>query len=370
MTNTRKMAMTDSLDSIEFRRKILKWYDSHRRVLPWRALPGETPEPYRVWLSEVMLQQTTVPAVIPYFLKFLEKWPDVQALATADAQDIMNAWAGLGYYARARNLHKCAKAVTEVHNGVFPATQDGLMKLPGIGDYTSAAIMSIAFGKPATVVDGNVERVMARYFAVKEPLPGAKKTLKALAHSLSDGQTERPGDYAQALMDLGAGICTPKSPLCALCPLNATCEGYAADFAADLPYREKKAGKPQKVGYVYWISDRNGRILMHKRPEKGMLGGMYGLPTSEWVLKGELSGDNHLPFLKMSDITIHQAKGAAVRHSFTHFDLELYLFCVAKAGKISLPPGYSWREEVEIHGVSFPTVFKKAYVLFSERKAA
>lgn len=364
MTNTRKKEIMNSPDSIEFRRKILKWYDRHRRVLPWRALPGETPDPYRVWLSEVMLQQTTVPAVIPYFLKFLEKWPDVQSLAQAETQDVMNAWAGLGYYARARNLHKCAKVVAQEHSRVFPDSQEELRKLPGIGDYTSAAITSIAFGKPATVVDGNIERVMARYFAIEEPLPGAKKPLKALAHKLSDGHAERPGDYAQALMDLGAGICTPKNPLCALCPLNDGCAGYRAGIAADLPRRIKKAEKPRKSGYVYWITDATGSVLLHKRPEKGMLGGMYGLPTSEWVAKENFSSENHLPFLKASTGTMHQAAGVQVRHSFTHFDLELYLCRVPGMERVSVQPGYSWRRLEDIRKIPLPTVFKKAYALF------
>ena len=350
-------------ESIEFRAKILKWYDYHRRVLPWRALPQEDPDPYRVWLSEIMLQQTTVPAVIPYFLKFTKRWPSVQALAKADTQEIMSAWAGLGYYARARNLHKCAKSIVSNYDGVFPQDQQALKKLPGIGDYTSAAIASIAFNHPATVVDGNVERIMARYYAVIAPLPAAKKKLALLAHALSKGQGDRPGDYAQGLMDLGATICTPKSPTCSLCPLLGDCKAHDKGLSTVLPKRQKKVAKPQKVGFVYLITNSCGDLLIHKRPENGLLGGMYGLPTSDWVLEKEYEALTHPDFVEAGSV-VSFPENSLVQHSFTHFDLRLKLFHCALPEKRSVPDVFYWYNDNDLKTLSLPTVFKKAYRLF------
>lgn len=346
-------------ESIEFRARLLKWYDSHRRVLPWRALPGQTPDPYHVWLSEIMLQQTTVQAVIPYFLKFLDKWPTVQSLSNADPQNVMNAWAGLGYYARARNLLKCAQVITNDYNGIFPKAQIELKTLPGIGDYTSAAIASIAFNLPANVVDGNVERVMARYFNITEELPAAKKTLKSLARNLSEGYFDRPGDYAQSLMDLGATICTPKSPLCSLCPIKETCQGYKNGTPETLPRRATKAQKPQKIGYAYIITNDRNELLLEKRPGKGLLGGMLGLPTSLWVDKA--SDDNPLHPEILSDIQHLTRKQVTARHSFTHFDLELFIF-EGKLNVTSLNDNFFWYPNHK-KPPDFPTVFKKVYKL-------
>ncbi|PZO87556.1 MAG: A/G-specific adenine glycosylase [Micavibrio aeruginosavorus] len=343
----------------EFRGELLAWYDRHRRVLPWRALPGVTADPYHVWLSEIMLQQTTVPAVIPYFLKFLQKWPRVGDLAAADAEDVMQNWAGLGYYARARNLHKCAKYVAEHLGGKFPDTVEGLKELPGVGDYTAAAIASIAFNKPANVVDGNVERVMARVFAVTEPVPDSKPELKRLAALMAEGETSRPGDYAQALMDLGATVCTPSSPKCMICPVSGHCKGRELGIAATLPRRKEKPLKPQKHGYIYWVTDAKGRVLFEKRGEKGMLAGTIGLPTSNWVEKDiDLT---HLPFTLEAD-----GSRVLVRHSFTHFDLELKGATLQyKGDKAPAGGDYFWVEGHDAASIGIPTVFKKALKQFT-----
>ncbi len=341
-----------------FRTSLLKWYDRHRRVLPWRALPKQKADPYHVWLSEIMLQQTTVPAVVPYFLKFLQKWPTVHDLAQADAEDVMQNWAGLGYYARARNLHKCAKHVSGKLGGVFPSTLDGLKDLPGVGDYTSSAIRAIAFNKPANVVDGNVERIMARIFAVTQPVPESKPFLKKLAEAMAEGETKRPGDYAQALMDLGATICTPSSPKCMLCPVRDYCDAYEQGIAANLPMRKAKQKKPQKHGYVYWIKNDSGHILFERRGEKGMLAGTIGLPTSPWV--DEAIEKTHL------SSTLNGTKSPVmVRHSFTHFDLELQGI-TGKAAEKDLPGAgnYFWVPPKEAEKLGIPTLFKKALKQF------
>jgi A/G-specific adenine glycosylase len=339
-----------------FRKKLLGWYDRHRRVLPWRALPGQKPDPYHV--SEVMLQQTTVPAVIPYFNKFTKQWPTVQDLAAASPEDVMGNWAGLGYYARARNLYKCSQVVSNDLGGIFPDTQHELIKLPGIGDYTSAAIAAIAYNKPANVVDGNVERVMARVFAVTEPVPDSKPLLKSLAKTMAEGEVIRPGDYAQALMDLGATICTPTSPKCALCPVSDNCEGRRLEIAASLPARKAKGLKPQKHGYVYWVVDTKGRVLLERRAEKGMLGSTLGLPTSEWV-------DPSLKRVHLAFIKPKIRKNVLIRHSFTHFDLELQGIEASPHDHLPDTLGeYIWVEMEQLKTLGFPTLFKKAVKLF------
>lgn len=350
----------NSSDIVAFRAKILKWYDAHRRVLPWRALPHETPDPYKVWLSEVMLQQTTVQAVIKYFLRFVELWPRVEDLAGASEHDLMQEWAGLGYYARARNLHKCAKIIVKDYAGVFPDSQDELRKLPGIGDYTGAAITAIAFAKPANVVDGNVERVMARYFNEQAPLPGVKPILKQYALMMANGVGDRSGDYAQSLMDLGATICTPKNPLCVLCPLNADCLGYRAGNPSRLPLRLAKPDKPKRAGYVYLIKNEAGDLLVQLRPSKGLLGGMMGLPTSDWASDGQAY--EHLKFL--ADCHIQDERQNIV-HVFTHFQLTLHLYS-AQLSQASIPDdaAYQWISLQKFESMRFPTVFAKAKKLF------
>jgi A/G-specific adenine glycosylase len=347
----------------EFRNELLAWYDRHARILPWRYTKNQKPDPYRVWLSEIMLQQTTVAAVGPYFHKFTEKWPDIHALAAADSQEVMNQWAGLGYYSRARNLHKCAGIVSRDLKGVFPEDQHELRKLPGIGDYTSAAIRTIAFNKPATVVDGNVERIMARYFAWPVPMPTAKKDLKNLAADLFDGYDERPGDLAQALMDLGATICVPKSPRCGACPVSKNCAARKRNIAAELPLQEKKKAKPQKFGHIYWVTNARGQVLVQRRPEKGMLGGMIGLPTSDWLERGAKPKPHEvLKGARTADFK------ESVRHGFTHFDLELGLK-TARLAKTRVPEGYQWVEANSLEKAGFPTVFRKAVLLFLRSNA-
>lgn len=341
-----------------FRGKMLEWYDRHgRTTIPWRVPKGHIRDPYHVWLSEIMCQQTTVQAVAPYFLKFIHLWPSISDLASAERDDVMREWAGLGYYARARNLHECAKIVAFEHDGHFPDTKDALMELPGIGDYTGAAIAAIAFNRCETVVDGNVERVMARYCAVETPLPKAKKELKALAAHFFAGEA-RAGDFAQSLMDLGAGICTPKSPKCVLCPVMEDCTGRKTGEPEIYPKRAPKALRPQKAGEVYWIEDHQGRIMLERRDDKAMLGGMIGLPTSEWVLKGDEASITQ-PFSFAEIIEIGQ-----VRHVFTHFELSLNL----KRGQVEdsdLPDHgrYFWVDRHDIKPQTFPTLFKKAVLL-------
>ena len=288
--------------------RLLGWYDRHARVLPWRAPPGSAPmDPYRVWLSEVMLQQTTVAAVRGYFERFTTLWPSIQALASADEAQVMGEWAGLGYYARARNLLACARQVVAM--GGFPDTRQALAALPGIGPYTSAAIAAIAFDRAETVVDGNVERVVARLFAVKTPMPAAKPELVALAETLTPDR--RPGDFAQAMMDLGATICTPRNPACALCPLNDLCHARALGLAAELPRKSPKPPRPLRLG-IAWLALDAGHVLVERRPAKGLLGGTLAFPSTGW------DGTEHPP----------PAAGpwrelGEVRHIFTHFELHL-----------------------------------------------
>jgi A/G-specific adenine glycosylase len=297
---------------------LLAWYDRHRRALPWRALPGETADPYRVWLSEIMLQQTTVAAVKPYFEAFLARWPRVEDLAAAELDEVLHAWAGLGYYARARNLHKCAKVVAELHGGQFPDTEDGLTELPGIGPYTAAAIAAIAFDRIASPVDGNIERVVARLFAVEEAMPAAKPKLRALAATLTPPQ--RAGDYAQAAMDLGATICTPRKPACSLCPWMDVCAARALGRQEDFPRRTPKAEKPTRRGIVYWAITAKGEVLVRRREEKGLLGGMMEFPSTEWVAERSTiaAATRNAPTkAEWSELP------GLVTHTFTHFHLEL-----------------------------------------------
>jgi|GEM_PF-275235 len=260
---------------------LLAWYDVHRRRLPWRAEPGEAVDPYRVWLSEVMLQQTTVVAVVPYYRMFLARWPTVTALAAAPLEEVLAAWAGLGYYARARNLHRCARLIVDDRGGRFPDTEAALRELPGIGAYTAAAVAAIAFEQPAAAVDGNVERVMARLFAVTDPLPGAKPRLAALARTLVPER--RCGDFVQAMIELGATVCTPTRPACLGCPWHPRCAGVRLGLAAGLPRRSERRQRPHRQGVVFWLTDPAGRVLVRRRPPRGLLGGMLEFPGTEWI---------------------------------------------------------------------------------------
>ena len=300
---------------------LLTWYDRHRRRLPWRALPGETADPYRVWLSEIMLQQTTVAAVIPYYERFVTRFPSVDALAAASLEAVLAAWAGLGYYARARNLHACAQTVAAA--GGFPRDLDELRALPGIGAYTAAAVGAIAFGLPAVPVDGNVERVVARLFAVDDPLPGAKAAIAVAAATLgadSDAHA-RPSDFAQALFDLGATICTPTTPACALCPWRDGCAGRLAGIAAELPRKSPKKPRPVRHGVHFWLADEAGQVLLRRRPPSGLFGGMTELPGTPWRSESWTASDavRHAPMLA------DWRPAGQVRHGLTHFELVIDL---------------------------------------------
>jgi len=296
--------------------------------MPWRSVGNATPDPYAVWLSEIMLQQTTVAAVKPYFEKFLSRWPTVEDLANAKTDDVMAAWAGLGYYARARNLHKCAQTVAAQHGGRFPRNQDALLALPGIGPYTAAAITAIAFDRRAVVVDGNVERVMSRLHAVQDPLPKSKPALHRLADALTPDM--RPGDYAQAVMDLGATICTPKSPACVLCPWTAACLARQQGIAAELPRKIAAKATPTRHGVVFWAVDAKGHVLLYRRPPKGLLGGMLGFPTTEWRGQKWTAAEARQSAPLKARWSVVPGR---VEHTFTHFHLELEVWMGRSASK-------------------------------------
>ena len=326
---------------------LLDWYDGHARVLPWRVPPGKGPvDPYRVWLSEVMLQQTTTAAVAPFFGRFTERWPTIEALAAAPEADVMAEWAGLGYYSRARNLVACAKAVTE--RGGFPDSEDELRKLPGLGAYTAAAVAAIAFGRRAVVVDANVERVVARLNAIDEPLPSARAAIREAAERITPA--ERAGDFAQAMMDLGATICASRNPKCLLCPLSKPCLARAQGRQGELPVKGAKKAKPQRVGTAFWI-ERGGKVWLVRRPAKGMLGGMRALPDDGWSARGDGSEDAPIPGAWRA--------GGVVRHGFTHFDLELGLAIYAGDKWAGLEAG-EWWPVAEIEAAGLPTLFAKA----------
>ena len=335
---------------------LLDWYDRHARVLPWRVPPGAgvRPDPYRVWLSEVMLQQTTVAAVRDYFHRFTSRWPNVEALAAAPDDEVMAEWAGLGYYARARNLLKCARAVAGA-GGAFPDDHAELLKLPGIGPYTAAAISAIAFDRPEVVVDGNVERVMARLFAIETPLPTAKPELTTLAAGLTPAT--RPGDYAQAVMDLGATICTPKSPACGICPWAEACAARAQGVQADLPRKLPKTPKPTRLGVAYVGRRADGAWLLERRPDKGLLGGMLGWPGSDWA---ETPPEPAPPAPgDWRDL------GAEVRHTFTHFHLRLSLRVAELPEDTAAARGH-FHPRDSFRPSSLPTVMRKAFDLARE----
>ena len=337
----------------------LDWYDRERRDLPWRPVGSHKPDPYAVWLSEIMLQQTTVKAVIPYYETFLARWPTVQALAEALLDDVLAAWAGLGYYSRARNLHKCAKFVAERHGGRFPEAEAELLELPGIGPYTAAAIAAIAFRASVMPVDGNIERVMARLFAVKQPLPAAKTQLRRLAQTFACGG--RSGDCAQALMDLGATVCTTKRPSCLMCPIAGDCAAHAHGIEALLPVRAAKSERLSRVGLAYLVLREDGCVLLRRRPEAGLLGGMLEVPSTDW--------SDVLPPLQEA------LRGAPVRgdwwavpgtvtHVFTHFRLEMLVYRAivpANAGLTFWADSgrCQWVARRDLHRAALPSVMRK-----------
>lgn len=325
---------------------LLDWYDIHARDLPWRARPGDPPPaPYHVWLSEIMLQQTTVQAVRPYFERFIDTWPTVDSLAAAPEEDVMAAWAGLGYYSRARNLVKAARAVAAL--GRFPETEAELKDLPGLGAYTAAAVAAIAFGRRAVVVDANVERVVARLFAIAVPLPKARKEIRARADEITP--ETRSGDFAQAMMDLGSGICTSRDPKCLLCPLAGNCRAKAKGDPARYPVKPPKPAKPMRQGQAYWIA-RDGMVWLVRREGKGMLGGMRALPDDGWSARSDGSGGPPLAG--------EWEKLGVVRHTFSHFGLELG---VSRYRGEALPQGAGeWWPLDRLAQAGLPTLFAKA----------
>ncbi|MBZ7920763.1 A/G-specific adenine glycosylase [Ensifer adhaerens] len=349
--------MHDTIPAADAAPLLLEWYDRHHRDLPWRVSPpmasqGIVADPYHVWLSEVMLQQTTVQAVKAYFVKFLSLWPTVEDLARADNEDVMKAWAGLGYYARARNLKKCAEVIARDHGGRFPDTEDGLKSLPGIGDYTAAAIAAIAFNRNSAVLDGNVERVISRLYAIETPLPAAKPEMRARVAILTPD--DRPGDFAQAMMDLGATICTPKRPACSLCPFRAHCRALVVADPETFPRKAQKKDKPLRRGAAFVAIDADNAVYLRKRIETGLLGGMTEVPGTDWTSRQD--GDTTLasqPFAASWEDC------GTISHVFTHFELRLsvYRAKVARAGT----EGNGWWEPVHsLKAQALPTVMKKA----------
>ncbi len=334
---------------LNMRAAILHWYDDQGRTLPWRVRPedlarGVVPDPYAVWLSEVMSQQTTLEHATPYWKKFLRAFPAVSDLANADREHVLSMWAGLGYYARARNLHKCAEVVRDEYKSAFPTDEKTLLKLPGIGPYTAATIAAICADEATNIVDGNVERVISRIFAFEEVLPKGRKVLRALAGTLV--RPERPGDYGQALMDLGATICSPKNPSCELCPWARWCTAHKRGEETHFPRKEKKKPIPIRYGYAYILRSGNYFLVEH-RPDKGLLGGMLGLPTSDW---GEKPKDHSAAPLKRNWQRIGK-----IKHVFTHFELRLDVF----TAEIENRGAGEWRQDI----MSLPTVFKKVMKL-------
>ncbi len=326
--------------------KLICWYDAHARDLPWR-LRGSRQNPYLVWLSEIMLQQTTVAAVKDYFIRFVSRWPTVEALAAAEREDVMRAWAGLGYYARARNLHACAQMVAREHDGRFPETFEGLLALPGVGPYTAAAIAAIAFDHPVAAVDGNVERVVSRLYAIEVPLPESKPDIQSRAQALVP--EKRAGDFAQAMMDLGATICTPKSPNCLICPFTDECVGRRLGIAGTLPHKAPKKAVPVRKGYAYWVERSDGAVLLRQRPDKGLLGGMMEVPSSEW---GERLPREHIFQADWKKLP------GVVEHTFTHFHLEIVVMHVV--ADFALPDKtFRWVAKDALDSEALPTVMRK-----------
>lgn len=339
--------------------ELLAWYNRNARALPWRVPPheraaGVVPDPYRVWLSEIMLQQTTVAAVKDYFLAFTAKWPKVTDLANAETDDVMKAWAGLGYYSRARNLKACAEKVAFELDGRFPETEEGLKALPGIGPYTAAAIAAIAFDQRAAVVDGNVERVLSRLHLIEEPLPGAKPAIRAAMDALTP--PDRPGDFAQAVMDLGATICTPRRPACALCPWSAPCKGRRQGIAETLPRKAAKAEKPTRRGAAFvMLREGDGALALRKRPPKGLLGGMAEVPGTVWST--DFAEEMALSSAPLKALW-HQHLGVAT-HTFTHFHLEVTVYSATLPAGTPLPEGCWWSVPGDLEGEALPTVMRK-----------
>ena len=356
-TNKSKLTITESSDGPPAR--LLEWYDRHRRRLPWRPLPGEPADPYRVWLSEIMLQQTGVKTVAPYFEKFVRRWPDVDALGRASLDEVLRMWAGLGYYSRARNLHACAAVVRRDHGGAFPDTDQGLRSLPGIGPYTAAAIAAIAFGRRTMPVDGNIERVVSRLFAIEAPLPQAKPLIRELAATLlgaADGAS-RAGDSAQALMDLGSSICTPRMPACVLCPLHADCLSRARGDQETYPRKPPKKTGERRRGAAFVIT-RGNELLVRTRPDKGLLGGMTEVPGSAWLAAQQDAAALRQAPMPRRMLRWHRKTGI-VTHVFTHFPLELVVYTATVVPGTRAPAGMRWVPIATLKQEALPTIMRK-----------
>ncbi len=332
---------------------LLSWYDRHRRDLPWRALPGEAADPYKVWLSEIMLQQTTVAAVKPYFLGFLERWPNVGRLAQASGEEVMRAWAGLGYYSRARNLHACAKIIAARFGGEFPDTEAALRRLPGIGAYTAAAIAAIAFGRRAVAIDGNAERVLARLFSIDTPLPAAKSEIVAKAAAMVP--VERPGDFAQAMMDLGAVICGPKHPSCGICPLLKFCRGHALGCPESLPRKAPRRERPLRQGAVFFVRRRDGAVLVRTRPPTGLLGGTTEIPGTGWEIRFDAASAARQAPIEAS----YRKLDTSISHTFTHFALRLDIYVAEVSNRRRAPKGYRFVLGCGLESEAFSSVMRK-----------
>jgi len=350
----KKLPATDGMPDEAAR--LLQWYDRHRRVLPWRAAPGERADPYAVWLSEIMLQQTGVATVGSYFRKFLQQWPRVDDLAAAPVEAVMQAWAGLGYYSRARNLHACAKAIVADFGGKVPENESDLLSLPGVGPYTAAAISAIAFDRRAVVVDGNVERVAARLMALETPMPAGKAAIKTFVGAMTPDS--RPGDFAQAMMDLGATICTPRNPACALCPFSAGCVARKAGSMLDYPRKTAKKPRPLRRGEIFYLRRADGAVLARTRPPRGLLGGMTEFPGTDWRLEGHLEPHAALALAPVPGA--YRLAQAKVEHVFTHFELHLHVYAGVFAQKTPAPQGCRWIAAADLPGAALPTLMRKA----------
>ena len=344
--------MPKSSDPKSIRHRLLCWYDTEHRNLPWRVEPGVKPEPYHVWLSEIMLQQTTVATVVPYFRDFVMRWPDVCTLAAAPLDDILHAWQGLGYYARARNLHKCAALVANELGGVFPDREAALMKMPGVGVYTAAAIAAIAFERPVVPIDGNVERVTARLYGVRRPLKKSKKRIAQLAQGLA--ADDRPGDFAQAMMDLGATVCRPKIPACGFCPLGDDCMAANSGHPKEYPGKAAKPIRRTRCGVAFWAVRPDGAVLLRRRPTRGLLGGMMEVPSTDWrenkwsLIEAAAAAPVDADWQRLSGV---------VRYTFTHFHLEITVLC-GRVTKSTNEDGV-WLPPARFFEHALPTVMKK-----------
>lgn len=340
---------------------LLQWYDTHQRVLPWRSVPGHTPNPYQVWLSEIMLQQTTVATVKNYFARFVQRWPTIEELAQATLDDIFHVWQGLGYYSRARNLHTCAQILAHNYKGLIPSDEKILLSLPGIGPYTAAAIAAIAYNQPTIPVDGNIVRVFSRLLCLTTPLPSLKKEIHSLVKNIIP--PHRSGDFAQALMDLGATICRPRNPNCEMCPLQTICKGYIQEIAQDLPVPAPKEIKPRRYGIAFWVDNKDQEILLEKRPLTGLLAGLIGLPTTAWREKPWDLSDEELLSYAPKGVETWEPLPKRVSHTFTHFHLELQIL----KGRCTHPISGIWSPLENLKSHALPTVMKKVIRSVTDR---